>query len=68
MPQVLATFLALGVLMNFLRLGFFRYLQRQGFCSLILLQQSLDGGVLDVIALTQELSCVGAHVTAAVVT
>lgn len=61
---MLATFLALGVLINFLRFGFLRYWQRQGFCSLILLQHKLDGGVADVIALTHELSCVGAHVTA----
>lgn len=61
---MLATFLAFGVLTNFLRFGFLRYWQRQGFCSLILLQHSLDGGVLDVMALTQELSCVGLHVTA----
>lgn len=40
------------------------YLQRQGFCSLILEQQSLEGGTADVIALTQELSCNGLHVTA----
>ena len=65
-PQVLATFLALGELTNFLRLGFLRYWQRQGFCSLILLQHSLDGGVDDVIAPTQELSSVGLHVTATV--
>lgn len=61
---MLATLLAFGVLINFLRLGFRRYWQRQGFCSLILLQQSLDGGVEDVMALTQELSWVGLHVTA----
>ena len=59
-----ATFLALGELTNFLRLGFLRYWQRQGFCSLILLQHSVDGGLADVIALTQGLSCVGLHVTA----
>ena len=63
-PQVLATFLALGVLTNFLRLGFFMYWQRQGLCSLILEQHRLDGGVEDVIALTHELSCTGLHVTA----
>ena len=33
---------------------------------MILLQHSLDGGVDDVIAPTQELSSVGLHVTAAV--
>ena len=59
-----ATFLALGVLTNFLRLGFLRYWQRQGFCSLILEQHRLDGGVALVIALTHELSCAGLHVTA----
>jgi hypothetical protein len=63
-PQLLATFLALGELTNFLRLGFLRYWQRQGLCSLILEQQSLDGGVEEVIALTHELSCTGLHVTA----
>ena len=63
---MLATFLALGELTNFLRLGFLRYWQRQGFCSLILLQHSVDGGLADVIALTQGLSCVGLHVTAIV--
>jgi len=61
---VLATFLALGVLTNFLRLGFFIYWQRQGLCSLILEQHRLDGGVEEVIALTHELSCTGLHVTA----
>lgn len=65
-PQVLATFLALGELTNFLRLGFLRYWQRQSFCSLILLQHCLDGGVDDVIAPTQELSSEGLHVTATV--
>lgn len=63
---MLATFLAFGVLMNFLRLGFLRYWQRQGFCSLILLQHCFDGGEDDVIAPTQELSSVGLHVTATV--
>ncbi|KAK2397472.1 Bifunctional inhibitor/lipid-transfer protein/seed storage 2S albumin superfamily protein [Trifolium repens] len=63
-PQLLATFLALGELTNFLRLGFLRYWQRHGLCSLILEQQSLDGGVEEVIALTHELSCTGLHVTA----
>ncbi|KAE8652551.1 hypothetical protein Csa_013831 [Cucumis sativus] len=43
------------------------YLQRQGFCSLILEQHSLEGGTEDVIALTQELSCTGLHVTAIVI-
>lgn len=61
-----ATFLALGEFTNFLRLGFLRYWQRQGFCSLILLQQTVDGALADVIALTQGLSCVGLHVTAIV--
>jgi hypothetical protein len=61
---VLATFLAFGVLINFWSFGFLRYWQRQGFCSLILLQHRLVGGVEDVIALTQELSCAGLHVTA----
>lgn len=59
-----ATFLAFGVLINFLTLGFLRYWQRQGFCSLILVQHSLEGGVADVMALTQELSCATLHVTA----
>lgn len=40
------------------------YWQRQGLCSLILVQQSLVGGEEDVIALTQELSWVGVQVTA----
>ncbi|KAJ6881845.1 hypothetical protein NC651_028454 [Populus alba x Populus x berolinensis] len=48
--------------------GFLRYWQRQGFCSLILLQHRLVGGVEDVIALTQELSCAGLHVTASTLT
>lgn len=61
---MLATFLALGESTNFFRVGFCMYLQRQGFCSLILEQQSLEGGTEDVIALTQELSCTGLHVTA----
>lgn len=63
-PQVLATFLAFGEFTNFLRLGFLRYWQRHGFCSLILEQQSLVGGDEDVIALTHALSCTGLHVTA----
>ena len=61
---MLATFLALGEATNFLKVGFCMYLQRQGFCSLIFEQQSLDGGTEDVIAFTQELSCSGLHVTA----
>ena len=61
---MVATFLALGESTNFLRFGFLRYWQRQGFCSLIFEQQSFDGGVDDVIALTHELSCTGLHVTA----
>lgn len=66
-PQVLATFLALGEFTNFFRLGFLRYWQRQGFCSLILVQHSLDGGVDDTIELAHELSSVGLHVTAIVI-
>lgn len=61
---MLATFLALGESTNFLRLGFLRYWQRQGFCSLILEQHRLDGGDEEVIALTHGLSCTGLHVTA----
>lgn len=61
---MLATFLALGEATNFLRVGFCMYLQRQGLCSLILEQHSEEGGTEDVIALTQELSCTGLHVTA----
>lgn len=61
---MVATFLALRVLINFFRLGLLRYWQRQGFCSLILLQHNLDGGDEDVIAVTHALSCVGLHVTA----
>lgn len=64
MPQVLATFLAFGVLTNFLRLGLLRYWQRQGFCCLILVQHIVDGGVEEVIAPAQGLSSVGLHVTA----
>ncbi|CAK9167702.1 unnamed protein product, partial [Ilex paraguariensis] len=63
-PQVVATFLALGELINFLRFGFLRYWQRQGFCSLILLQHNLVGGADEVIAGMQGLSCDGVHVTA----
>lgn len=48
----------------FLILGFFRYWQRQGFCALILEQQSEDGGVFDEIAAMQGLSSVGLHVAA----
>lgn len=68
MPQVLATFLAFGVLTNFLRLGLFRYWQRQGFCSLSLVQHSFVGGVSELIAFAQELSSTGLQVTAAIVT
>ncbi|KAK8599570.1 hypothetical protein V6N13_077489 [Hibiscus sabdariffa] len=63
-PQVEATFLAFGVLTNFFRFGFPRYWQRQGFCSLILLQHNRDGGDDVVMAPTQGLSCAGLHVTA----
>lgn len=63
---MLATFLAFGESTNFFRFGFLRYRQRQGFCSLILLQHWEDGGFEDVIALTQGLSCVGLHVAAMV--
>lgn len=64
MPQVLATFLAFGLLTNFLRFGFLRYWQRQGLCSLILEQHSFDGGADEVIALTQGLNSEGLQVTA----
>lgn len=61
---MLATFLAFGEFTNFLRLGFLRYWQRQGFCSLILEQHRAEGGDEDVIALTHALSCIGLHVNA----
>lgn len=63
-PQAEETFLALGEVTNFLRLGFLMYWQRQGFCCLILVQQSFEGGFPDVIAVTHGLSSVGVHVTA----
>ncbi|CAI0547812.1 unnamed protein product [Linum tenue] len=64
-PQVEATFLALGVFTYGFSAGFFMYWQRQGLCSLILVQHSFDGGVDDLIADTHELSCNGLQVTAA---
>lgn len=58
-----ATLMALGELTNFLRLGSFKYLQRQGFCSFNLLQQVADGGFEEVIAFAHALSCNALHVT-----
>lgn len=40
------------------------YWQRQGLCSLILVQQIAVGGLDEVIALTQGLSCTGLQLTA----
>lgn len=60
MPQVLATFLASGEFINFWKLGFFKYRQRQGLCSLSLLQHIDEGGVDDdVMALVHGLSSSG---------
>lgn len=64
MPHDLATFLAPGDLMNFCRLGFFMYWQRQGLCSLIFTQQAALGLLDDMMAVAQGLSCSGLQVTA----
>jgi len=61
---LIATFLEFGELMNFWRLGFFMYWQRQGLCSLSLAQHMADGGLEEVIALAHELSSIGLQVTA----
>ncbi|KAL6010826.1 hypothetical protein ACLOJK_001268 [Asimina triloba] len=57
------TFLAFSGLMYFFRAGSFRYLQRQDFCSLSLLQHAAVGGEPRSMEPAQGLSSVGLHVT-----
>jgi hypothetical protein len=61
---VTATFLALGELTSFWRLGSFTYWQRQGLCSFNLLQHKAVGVVEDVIAPAHALSSSGLQVIA----
>lgn len=61
--QLLETFLALGELTNWRRLGLLMYPQRHGFCSLSFPQHTCDGGEDDVIAAAHGASSVGEHVT-----
>jgi hypothetical protein len=60
---VSATLMALGELTSFLRLGSFKYWQRQGFCSLSLLQHIAEGGLEEVMAFAHAISCNALHVT-----
>ena len=64
---MLAIFLAPGELTYCLRLGFLRYPQRHGFCSLTFWQQVLDGGAVEVIAPMHGLSSAGLQFTASAV-
>jgi hypothetical protein len=57
-----ATLMALGELTSFLRLGSFKYWQRQGFCSFSLLQHIAEGGLDEMMAFAHALSCNALHV------
>lgn len=63
-PQMLATFLALGELTSFWRFGSFIYWQRQDLCSFNLLQHVAEGAVEAVMAPAHALSSSGSQVMA----
>ena len=63
-PQLRATFLAAGELTNCLNAGLLMYLQKHGFCSFNLPQQTLDGFADFVKAGRHELNSAELHVTA----
>lgn len=62
-PHAFAICLALGELISFLRLGYFKYLQRQGPCCFSLVQHKEVGGLEEVMALAHALSSITLQVT-----